>query len=119
MDPQDPQGCVELMVLWALLESLVALASLALLDSLEPQGPKETWDPPEIRAAWVFKGPEERLASLACQESQERWDHLGRMVLMGRKEGQETQELQDHQVSLGLGVNQASTVALDLQEPRG
>lgn len=68
------------MELWELLESLEELVSLAHLDFLGPQEPKETWDHQETKAALAFRALEEKLASLECQVNLEKWVHLERMA---------------------------------------
>ena len=90
---------------WVHLVNLVVLVKLDLLDFLEHQVLKETWEHLEKRVVLACKVLGENLESLVCLESLVKWVLLVRMVTMERKEVLVCQVLQGHQASLDLEDN--------------
>lgn len=74
------------MVQWVLLEKLDLLVNLVDKEVLEFQEQRVTPEVLVLKEAQDSKVHVENLANLACQESQEKWVHPERMVVMERKE---------------------------------
>jgi len=105
MDLRDPLDCAVLMEHLDLLVSREALASLAHLAFPELQVPRETWEPPETKAALVYRVHEENQASLVCLGSLEKWDPLERTAATEKKEDRDRLVPLDRQVSQDRGVS--------------
>lgn len=86
MDLRDRLDCAALTGHWDPPVSLVALASLVRLASLELLGQRETWAPPETRAALACRVRGENQASLACLGSLAKWDPRARTAATEKKE---------------------------------
>lgn len=89
---------------WDRLESQVVLANLGHQAFLELRERRETWEDLATKAALVFRDPEESLANLEFQESQEKWDPPARMEAMERRVDQDLLVLLGHQAFLDLEV---------------
>jgi len=90
-----------------LLVSREELASLARPAFPELRVQRETWAPPETKAALVYRVHEENRASLVCLGSLEKWDPLERTAATEKKEDL------DHLVPLDRQVSQDREVSLD------
>jgi len=81
----------------------VLLESLALLVFLERQGQKEIWGQSDRKEVQGFKVLEAKRGKLEDQVSPVRWDHLEKMVSMGKKEVLAHRDDLDLLVFLGQG----------------